>query len=112
MRNSIASLGALLFVSACVRTDYGYVSYRCARPAAETVDTPEQAVVAARRTWYCINPSAQETDEQYWLENYRATSERGVWRVSVQLPEGYAGGGLNMELAQNDGKLLNLYITQ
>ncbi|MCC7464582.1 MAG: hypothetical protein IT480_19225 [Gammaproteobacteria bacterium] len=112
MRKSIAILGIVISVSACVRTDYGYVNYRCARPPAKVLGNPEQAILAAREIWYCINPRLARTDEQHWLQNYRAWSKGGVWHVAVILPDGYAGGGLNMELGQGDGRLLDVYLTQ
>jgi len=36
----------------------------------------------------------------------------GVWYVETVLPPGYVGGGPNVELAQKDGRILNLYLTQ
>jgi hypothetical protein len=38
--------------------------------------------------------------------------EGNVWHVSNTLPEGYSGGGPNVELSKTDGRILNFYVTQ
>jgi hypothetical protein len=109
----LPTLLAAMALAGCMRTDAGYVSLRCARSAATgTVDSAEEAILAARRIWYCTEANLEQTDEQHWLRNSIASKSNGVWHISPVIPEGYVGGGLNMEISQADGHLINMWLTQ
>jgi hypothetical protein len=84
----------------------------CAWGGADAIESERQAVLAARRIWYCLNPELAPLDDQHWLDSHSAILRDDAWYVSEIIPFGYAGGGLNMELAQKNGRLLNLFMTQ
>ena len=73
----------------------------------------QQAILTARKTWYCIKPQLRQFDEKTWLKEGDASFRNGAWHISWgDVPPGYAGGGLNMTLAKDDGRLLDIYMTQ
>jgi hypothetical protein len=90
----------------------GYVSYRCAHPGRAPLNDRRAAIVAARNMWICISGETSISSEADWVSNMEASLESGVWNIGSPVPEGYAGGGLNMFLAQSDGHLVNVYLTQ
>src|SRR6266446_8042585 len=106
----IPALSILIFLSAC-----GPTSSSCARLQSAWIENDKQAILAARKIWYCLNPRLARLDpldEQDWLREFVASRRDGTWHISQTLPEGYAGGGVVMDLAQRDGRLLNIEETQ
>ena len=96
-------------LSACSQTEMGIVPYRCIHPPASTITSKRQAIVAAHTAWSCIRKTTSEAD---WLKSMVAWQKDGVWYVSGVLPKGYAGGGPNVELSQQTGEILRIYMTQ
>jgi hypothetical protein len=107
----LVALIVTVLTSACVWTDAGLVSLHCARPG-HSVGSADQAILAAREIWHCAKPLLEQTDEQSWHRHFRATQNNGVWRVSELIPDGYAGGGLIIDMSAADGHLINMTITQ
>lgn len=114
--SAVKAIGAALLVlmsgSGCVRTSMGLVSKTCAHPKEATLETDQEAILAARRIWYCIKPDLEVQSEDHWLHEMRAEKRDDVWHVVQVLPEGYAGGGLVMDVAQSDGRLVDIVLTQ
>ena len=69
-------------------------------------------MLAARKIWYCINPRLEPRDEQAWASDHGARLSNSVWEVNEVLHFGYAGGGVNFRLAQEDGRLVEVFMTQ
>lgn len=111
LRLRLLVFATMTLLCACVRTDAGLVSMRCARPG-HSVGSVEEAILTARGIWYCAKPNLKQMDEEAWRREFRATQIKGIWRVSQTLPDGYAGGGLTIELSAADGRLINVTLTQ
>jgi len=62
--------------------------------------------------YICISGKHDISSDAAWLSNMEVSLENGVWDVGSKVPDGYAGGGLSMFLAQSDGHLVNYYFTQ
>jgi hypothetical protein len=95
----------------------GLIPRHCTRPPPTFLETERQAVLTARRIWECINPeityaTVKPMDDEAWAREFEATLRDQVWHVSQIVPFGYAGGGVNFGLAQQDGHLMDVYITQ
>jgi hypothetical protein len=106
---------SVLALSACVRTSLGrLVSLRCVHIAALTpTSTADEAILAARKIWYCIEPPGKDaTDEKSWREDFTATKSGGIWSIHQVIPREYAGGGLSMSLSAEDGRFLDYVLTQ
>jgi hypothetical protein len=112
MRIVVLSFLSVLTLSRCESTEVGLVPYRCLHPAASAIATRTQAILAARRAWYCIKTDLAPTPEADWLMGFDAGLVDDVWHVSVIIPPGYAGGGLNMEIARGDSHVQRVYLTQ
>jgi len=95
----------------------GLIPRHCTHPNSTFLETERQAVLTAREIWSCIypeiiNPTIKLMDEGAWLTEFEATLSDKVWHVSQIVPFGYAGGGVNFGLAQEDGHLVHVYLTQ
>ena len=90
----------------------GLVAGRCRVLTPGAVATEARAVLAARAAWNCSQPDVPHTDEADWLGHYRAERRLDVWYVSSPLPEGYAGGGLVIEVSAKNGAIIDAYLTQ
>jgi hypothetical protein len=44
--------------------------------------------------------------------NLVARLDGNVWHINTMLPEGYSGGGPNVELSKAEGRVLRFYLTQ
>jgi hypothetical protein len=108
-------VGALVFAVlgvGCTRTEFGLVPNRCLHPTPHAVRTSREAILATREAWYCMQPGLKRTDEATWLLNTEAELEGDRWHTGPRLPAGYAGGGLNMDIAASDGQVLRVFMTQ
>jgi hypothetical protein len=61
--------------------------------------------------YICISGKRDISNDAAWLSNMEASLENGVWEIGSRVPDGYAGGGLNLFMAQSDGHLVNFFIT-
>lgn len=102
----------VLLSAGCTRTEFGVVPTRCLRPTPHAVRTTREAILATREAWYCMQPRLQLTDEAEWLANTDVELHGDRWHTAPRLPEGYAGGGLNMDIAVSDGRILRVFMTQ
>jgi len=82
-----------------------------AAPAAETsVNTPEAAIAAARRTWQELYEKGRWHAEfgpnaVARFEPYTASNHDGVWTVRGTIPPGYHGVALVTTVRQSDGSV-------
>jgi hypothetical protein len=81
-------------------------------PAQTFIADERMAILAARSAWHCMKPGVDSSSEVDWLAQNGALLKDGVWHVAAILPKGYAGGGLNFDIAQGDGAVLQAYMTQ
>jgi hypothetical protein len=98
--------------SSCSRTGVGFVPSVCLRPTGAPVRDSHQAVLRARAAWYCVHWSASKQTESEWLAKYEAYDKGQIWQVSAIIPEGFAGGGPVVEIAAEDGRVLDMLQTQ
>jgi hypothetical protein len=110
MRNAVLGL-ALSLLASCT-PPAGLVAGRCRVLTPGAVTTESQAVLAARAAWNCSQPDVPHTSEADWLRSYRAERRMDVWYVGTLLPEGYAGGGLVIEVSAKNGAIVDAYLTQ
>lgn len=97
-----------LLLASCIRTDMGYVSYRCATAYGLPVSTEGEASLAAQAIWYCMQPKLARVSPTQWRLAFTAEEVDGVWYVSERVPDGYTGG-LGFVIRGLDGMLLNYY---
>ena len=103
---------ALACFSGCSRTSNGFVLSVCMRPAGAAVKNSRQAVLLARAAWYCAHPFQHRQSESAWLAEYDVSNKDQVWQVSWRVPSGFAGGGPVVEIAAEDGRILDMMQTQ
>jgi len=82
------------------------------RPTGAAVKDLRQAILLARVAWYCVHWSESKESESAWLEKYEAYNKDQIWHVSAIIPEGFAGGGPVVEIAAQDGRILDMLQTQ
>lgn len=100
---SAAKVGVLAFAVLGVsytRTEIGVVPTRCLQLSPHAVRTSSEAILAMRNAWYCMQPRLERT------------AEADRWHIGPRLLEWCAGGGLNMEIAPEDGRVLRVVMTQ
>lgn len=103
---------ALACFSGCSRTSQGLVPSVCMRPTGAVVKDSRQAILLARAAWYCAHPTEHKESESAWLAKYETYNRDHVWHVTGKVPQGYAGGGPVVEIAEQDGRILDLNMTQ
>ncbi len=110
MRSAVLAF-TLLLLASCT-PPAGLVAGRCRVLTPGAVATATQAVLAARAAWNCSQPDVEHTGEADWLQHDRAERRLDVWYVGSLLPEGYAGGGLVIEVSAKNGAIIDAYLTQ
>jgi hypothetical protein len=50
--------------------------------------------------------------ESAWLAKYVTYNRNHVWHITRKIPDGYAGGGPVVEIAEEDGRILDMNQTQ
>jgi hypothetical protein len=110
--NRIALLLLLSVCAGCSPSEVGLIPLWCVRLGHGAIKNDTQAILLARKTWYCIHPRLQQMDESQWLKDFVAERRHGLWSVSVTLPKGYSGGGLNFDFDESDGHLVKIFQTQ
>jgi hypothetical protein len=98
--------------SGCSRMSMGPVLSVCVRPTGAAVKDSHQAIQRARAAWYCVHWSESSQSESEWLAEYEAYNKGQIWHVSAIIPEGFAGGGPVVEIAAQDGRVLDMLQTQ
>jgi hypothetical protein len=98
--------------SGCSRTSQGLVASVCMRPAGAVVKDSHQAILLARAAWYCAHSSEHMESESAWLAKYETYNKDHVWHITRKIPDGYAGGGPVVEIAEKDGRILDMNRTQ
>jgi hypothetical protein len=110
MRNAMFAL-TLLLLASCT-PPAGLVAGRCRVLTPGAVATASQAILAARAAWNCSQPDVPHTSEADWFRHFGAARTLDVWYVGSLLPEGYAGGGLVIEVSAKNGAIIDAYLTQ
>ena len=110
--NRIALLLLLSVFGGCSLSEVGLIPLWCVRLGHGAITSDTQATLLARKTWYCIHPRMQQTSESYWLKDFVAKRSRGHWLISQTIPKGYAGGGVNFDFDESDGRLVRVFRTQ
>ena len=83
----------------------------CASEYQSSLSDQREAILAARRIWFCANPRLQPTSEDHWLREFVATRHGDTWLIWQTLPEGYVGGQIVIDLTV-DGRVLGILETQ
>jgi hypothetical protein len=82
------------------------------RPTGTEVKDSRQAILRARAAFYCVHWSSSKYSESEWLANYEAYNKGQIWYVSGIIGERFAGGGPYVEIAAQDGRVLDMLQTQ
>jgi hypothetical protein len=87
---------------------------RIASGASDSVDNAEAAIRIARLAWIGAHPELADRigSEAEWQAIERATLDHGVWTVWDPVPSGAIGGSLYILIAQADGRVIQVYLTQ
>ncbi len=56
--------------------------------------------------------SETKESESAWLAQFEAYNKDQIWHVSAIIPDGYAGGGPVVDIAAQDGRILDMLQTQ
>jgi hypothetical protein len=87
-----------------------------APPAAGVIRDGRTAISIARLMWFSMHPTLALNDplasEASWQARSEAILKDGVWYIRPKLPPRTVGGGLNMQLSQRDGRVLQMYMAQ
>lgn len=103
---------AALVLGGCTRTSAGWIPVRCAHLDPHVVATERQAILAARKIWYCAFADDGGSSEESWLVRFRAQRIHGVWHVINVYPEGYVGPTFYVQLEAKDARLVDLRFGQ
>lgn len=71
-----------------------------------------EAILAARKTWYCIRSRDTQESEQAWLKNFAAERQGANWDVTMRHPEGQEGPIIGVQLTAADGRVLDVRFSQ
>ena len=112
MRARGIALAIILLSSGGTALAEGNIKPRCAHPAPHYVEDSRQAILSARSIWHCARPDIPLRGEDVWLKEYVAELRGNVWHISQLVPQGYAGGGIVIDVRQIDGSLVGVYLTQ
>jgi len=76
-------------------------------PAKGVVQDARAAITIAHAVWLSMNPDTDSAtgNEAAWQSMMKATLNKGVWEVMEKKEE-----GLVFEIAQRDGRILDIYV--
>lgn len=101
----------LMWVSGCAMPCGVHVPLGCRYARTQYLADERDAILAARAHWHCIRPCLPLEDEAHWLKAFVADYRGGVWHVSSRRQTGTVDGGLEMDLSQSDGRIVEAYQT-
>src|SRR5215472_17244612 len=102
----------LCLLSACTRTSVGLVPTYCMQSEHHAVANEREAILAARKTWYCIHSRDTQDSETAWLKNFAAVRQGPNWDVITRSPEGQAGPVIHVQLVAADGRVLDVKFSE
>jgi hypothetical protein len=112
MKFPMPLVAVALALVGCVKTSNGWIAMRCAHLDPHRIATERQAVLAARKTWYCAYPASENGSEDNWIKSFNAERVDGVWHVVRHYPEGFVGPTIHVELREEDASLVDLGMNQ
>ncbi|HKD21789.1 MAG TPA: hypothetical protein VKB71_07230 [Rhizomicrobium sp.] len=103
----------LCLFSACTRTSVGLVPTYCMQSEHRgAIANEREAILAARKTWYCIHSRDTPESEQSWLKNFAAARQGANWDVTTRHPEGQEGPIIGVQLTAADGRVVDVKFSQ
>ena len=112
MRGAVILTIGVLLLGGCTRTSMGLVPYYCAHPRTHPVLSRREAILRARKVWYCIEWNEKKASEEAWLANFAATRTANSWDVVTMMPDGYVGPMIFVSLSASDGSVIDVRFSQ
>jgi hypothetical protein len=83
-------------------------------PDGGVVRDPKAAITIAHAIWISLHPNllSRAGSDEDWQRVMGATLRQGVWEVAAKERDHSVGGGLFIYVAQKDGRILSIAITQ
>jgi hypothetical protein len=100
----------LCLFSACTRTSVGLVPTYCMQSEHRAIANEREAILAARKTWYCIHSRDTQESEQAWLKNFAAARQGPNWDVTTR--QGQEGPIIGVQLVAADGRVLDVKFSE
>jgi hypothetical protein len=108
----IAGSAVMLLMAGCASNETGDSGWRI--PKEGLVRDRVAAKTIARAVWFSIHPDWKQSSdtEEEWQSSMDATLRNGVWEVASKMKPGEIGGSLVILIAQSDGHVVDIYLTQ